>query len=126
MQENCDMLILKNYINGGNLLFSCGAGLSDFVVGYDGYFRLCSSLCHPDCIYDLKKGTIKDARENFVPQIRSLRTDNQEYLEKCSRCNIINLCLWCPAHAYLETGRLDSHVEYFCEVARERQRIINC
>ena len=36
----------------------------------------------------------------------------------------INLCLWCPAHAALETGNMDDWVEYFCAVAHERARAI--
>ncbi|MDY0361386.1 MAG: radical SAM protein [Desulforegulaceae bacterium] len=126
MQRNCEILILNKELKENNYLFSCGAGLSEFVVSYNGYFRLCSSLCHPDCIYDLKKGSIKDARQNFVPKIRAIKSFNKEFLSNCSKCKIINLCLWCPAHAYLETGHLDSYVEYFCEVAKARENIIKC
>ena len=52
--------------------------------------------------------------------VRDLRGANPEFLEKCRRCDIINLCLWCPAHAALETGAMDDWVEYFCEVAHAR------
>jgi hypothetical protein len=38
---------------------------------------------------------------------------------------VINLCLWCPAHAYLETGELDMPVESFCEVAAARAAAIS-
>ncbi|NQU17282.1 MAG: radical SAM protein, partial [Candidatus Saganbacteria bacterium] len=44
--------------------------------------------------------------------------------EKCRRCSIINLCLWCPAHAYLETGEMDAVVDYFCKVAHARAEAI--
>lgn len=47
-----------------------------------------------------------------------------EYLEHCRRCPLVNLCLWCPAHAHLETGELDACPEYFCQVAHERARAI--
>jgi sulfatase maturation enzyme AslB (radical SAM superfamily) len=41
-------------------------------------------------------------------------------LETCRVCPLINLCLWCPAHAYLETGALDGATPYFCDVAHAR------
>lgn len=124
MLESCDVLILPDNLQETSYLFNCGAGVSDFVVSYDGFFRLCSSLNHPDCIYDLKNGSVKDARESFVPIIRSMKSDNKKYFKKCSKCTLFNLCLWCPAHSYLETGILDVPVEYFCEVAEERKKIL--
>jgi hypothetical protein len=32
----------------------------------------------------------------------------------------VNLCLWCSAHAHLETGELEGATPYFCQVARLR------
>jgi radical SAM protein with 4Fe4S-binding SPASM domain len=101
-------------------LFHCGAGTTSFDVTYDGFFRLCSSLRHPDCIYDLRKGTLAEAWNIFTPAVRDLRSTDKVFLEKCRKCPIINLCLWCPAHAYLESGRMDAWCSYFCEVAHAR------
>lgn len=98
----------------------CGAGNSSFTVGYDGSFRLCSSLCHPDTVYDLRGGSLREAWEELVPRVRGLRGTDPEFLKKCRPCPLVNLCLWCPAHAALETGAMDSWVEYFCEVAHAR------
>jgi sulfatase maturation enzyme AslB (radical SAM superfamily) len=52
--------------------------------------------------------------------VRDLRGKNPEFFAKCRRCTIIDLCLWCPAHAALETGALDGWVEHFCEMAHAR------
>ncbi|MCX6674408.1 MAG: hypothetical protein NTY37_11600 [Methanothrix sp.] len=41
-------------------------------------------------------------------------------LETCRVCPIINLYIWCPAHAYLEDGEMDAQVPYFCAVAHAR------
>jgi radical SAM protein with 4Fe4S-binding SPASM domain len=103
-------------------LFYCSAGLRSFSLSYDGRFRLCSSLWHPDCVYDLRKGSLKDAWENFVPRVRELRGKNAS-LMRCSTCPFLPLCLWCPAHVYLETGNLDAWVEYFCLVTQARARM---
>jgi radical SAM protein with 4Fe4S-binding SPASM domain len=121
MEKGCDKLIVPEFSHYGcNHLFHCGAGNGSFSVSYDGKFRLCSSLWHPDCVYDLRKGSLKEAWSTFIPKVRDLRSDRQEFLEKCRRCQIINLCLWCPAHSHLETGEMDAVVDYFCRVAHAR------
>jgi radical SAM protein with 4Fe4S-binding SPASM domain len=105
---------------GCDHLFHCAAGNGSFTVGYDGAFRLCSSLWHPDTVYDLRRGTLREAWQEWVPHVRDLRGSNPEFLEKCRRCALVNLCLWCPAHAALETGAMDDWVDYFCQVAHAR------
>jgi len=108
------------YSPARNHLFKCGAGTESCSISYDGLFRLCSSLWHPDCIYDLKNGTLSVAWRDFVSRTRAMCADRVDFLEKCHICPIIDLCMWCPAHAYLETGDLDRPVEFFCQVAHAR------
>jgi radical SAM protein with 4Fe4S-binding SPASM domain len=103
-----------------DLLFRCGAGKNSFSVSADGKFRLCPSLWAPETLVDLRKGTLRDAWERHAPKVRDIRSKNPAFLEKCRRCELINLCLWCPAHAYLETGAMDAPVDYFCRVAHAR------
>lgn len=121
LEKSCTDLLLADadHIHC-NHLFHCGAGIGNFVVGYDGTFRLCSALVAPGTTYNLRTGTLADAIHNLVPQVRDMRSNKQEYLQSCRSCNLINLCLWCPAHAYLETGQLDGNTEYFCQVAHTR------
>ena len=121
LEKGCDKLIVPEASHiTCNHLFHCGAGNGSFNVSYNGFFRLCSSLWHPDCVYDLRKGSLTDAFYNFVPHVRDMRSDRKEFLEKCRVCPIINLCMWCPAHAHLETGEIDAPVDYFCKVAHAR------
>jgi radical SAM protein with 4Fe4S-binding SPASM domain len=121
LQNNCDKLIMPELAhNACDHLFHCGAGNGSFNVSYDGLFRLCDSLWHPDCTYDLRKGSLADAWDSLVPKVRDLRSDRKEFLETCRVCPIINLCLSCPAHAHLETGELDGVLPYFCQVAHAR------
>lgn len=125
LEQNCHNLLLPG---NNNLtcqhLFLCGAGKSSCIVSYDGLFRLCYPLWHPDTIYDLRKGNLKDAFLNFVPKVLDIRSDQADYLEKCRDCPIVNLCMWCPAYAFLETGYLDKWVEYFCNVAHRRAEML--
>ena len=101
-------------------LFYCGAGKTSFTIDPYGFFKLCSSLSHPDCVYDLRKGSLKEAWEKFVPQVRGMRTENEECRKRCLGCPLINLCMWCPATAYLECKKLDQHIEDFCRLAHAR------
>jgi radical SAM protein with 4Fe4S-binding SPASM domain len=101
-------------------IFRCGVGQRSFVIGPEGLLRPCQSLHHPEFLFDLRKGRLADAWNRFLPQALARKSDRPEYLEKCGKCPIINLCFWCPAHAYLETGELDSPVESFCRVAEAR------
>ncbi len=121
LEEGCGALIIPEFAHSNsNFLIQCDAGIKSFVVGYDGLFRLCSSLCHPACVYDLRKGNLIDAWRNFIPRVRNMRSDRREFLKKCQCCPLINLCMWCPAHAYLEVGELDSPIDYFCKVTHAR------
>ena len=121
LEKGCKELIVPEFEHFKcDHLFHCGAGNGSFDVSYDGFFRLCSSLWQRDCVFDLKKGSLKEAWENFVPKVRDMRSKNKEFLKKCRKCPIINLCIWCPAHSYLETGQLDTPVDYFCQVAHAR------
>jgi len=101
-------------------LFSCGVGNGSLTIGYEGMIRGCSSLYHKDMIYNWREGSLKDAWDKFFPSILGLKTKNKLIMEKCRNCNIVNLCMSCPAHNYLETGDPDSFVEYFCNIAHSR------
>ena len=110
---------------GDTRLFPCAIGSGGFYVGHDGLFRLCGMLNHPDCVYDLTRGNLTRAWGKMVPAIRSMRSKNAAFLSSCRICPFIDLCMWCPAHAYLETGALDRPVSYFCAVAHARAGMLN-
>jgi radical SAM protein with 4Fe4S-binding SPASM domain len=121
MERSCGQFIVPEFAESDcRHVFRCDAGRRNFVVGYDGRFRPCTSLYHPGFFYDLRKGSLAEAWNAFVPEILSRTSDRREYLEKCARCPIINLCLWCPAHAYLEIGVLDAPVDKYCQLAHAR------
>jgi radical SAM protein with 4Fe4S-binding SPASM domain len=125
LEAGCDRLIVPGYADHQcDHLFHCGAGNGSFTVSYDGIFRLCADLWHPDCTYDLRQGRLAQAWDELVPQVRDLRSSDEEFLNRCHRCPIVNLCLWCPAHAHLESGAMDSWSEYFCDVAHARAEAI--
>lgn len=120
LKKNCGVLILEDGQGRCDHLFRCGAGIGSFTVGYNGQFRLCDSLFHPACVCDLRKETLKSACLDLVPRVRELRSVRKTFLENCRPCPLINFCMWCPAHAHLETGELDQPVGYFCDLAHAR------
>ena len=125
LRKSCEKPIVPEFGHVRcNHLFHCGAGNGSFCVSYEGLFRLCSSRWSPDCVYDLRGGSLAEAWFQFVPKVRDMRSGNREFLQKCRVCPLINLCLWCPAHAYLETGAKDAWCEYFCGVAHARAKAI--
>ena len=125
LQESCDTLINEGFTHiGCDHLFHCGAGNGSFNVGYDGTFRLCSSLWAPGTTVNLRHTSLREAWENLVPRVRDLRSHDPEYLQTCRQCAIVNLCLHCAAHAHLETGAMDGATPYFCRVAHARAEAI--
>lgn len=124
LQKTCGVYVATDPSRTGcNHLFHCGAGYDSFNLSYKGLFRLCPSLWHPDCVYDLKRGNLREAWQTFVPAVREMTSENKEFQDKCPVCPIINLCMMCPGHAHLETGAMDTPVEYFCRVAHARAEL---
>jgi radical SAM protein with 4Fe4S-binding SPASM domain len=120
MREFCSKFISPQ----GKNIFSCGAGTRGGCVDAYGYFQPCMLLRHPDTVYDLKKGSFKDALANFFPKIRNIKTKNTDYLNRCVRCFLKGLCEQCPAWSWMEHGTLDTPVDYLCEVAHAQARAL--
>ena len=108
----------------GDDLVTCGAGQGGGCVDAYGRFQLCMLLRHPQTIYDLNKGSLKDALTRFFPKVRKMKALNPDYLYRCARCFISALCEQCPARSWMEHGTLDTPVEYYCRTAHlEAQEI---
>jgi len=108
----------------GEKIFSCGAGCGGGCVDAYGYFQPCMMLRHPDCVYELKNGSLKDALEDFFPKMREIKAKNPDYLNRCAKCFLKGLCEQCPAKSWEEHGTLDTPVEYLCEVAHVQARFL--
>ncbi|MBU1125422.1 MAG: radical SAM protein [Candidatus Omnitrophica bacterium] len=105
-------------------LFRCGTGRGSLAIGYDGWCRMCLSLCHPECIFDLRNHSLTDVWEGCIPQALTKRVQNQALLAQCRNCTFRYLCSWCPAQSYLEAGELDSLIPYLCDAAGKRSQSI--
>lgn len=105
----------------GDRLFACGAGHGTCVDAY-GRAQMCMALRHPDLVCDLKSGSLRDALTGFFPRLRETRAANPDYLARCARCFLKGLCEQCPAKSWIESGTLDTPVEYLCQVAHAQAR----
>ena len=101
----------------GDRLFGCGAGHNPCVDAY-GALQPCLQLRHPETVYNLKTGSLKEALINFFPNLRENKATNPDYLARCARCFLKSLCGQCPAASWAAHGTLDTPVEYHCRVAQ--------
>ncbi len=78
----------------------------------------------PEFMRDLRVTPLKQAITELTSLVKQAESDNPRFLATCAHCEISNLCLWCPAHAHLETGSLEGETPYFCQVAHARAALI--
>ena len=101
----------------GDRLFTCQPFGGSAAVDPYGQLQFCLGLRHPATVYDLEKGTLREAVTDFLPRVRDMRSAVKAYLERCGRCFLKGLCEQCPAKSWAEHGTLDTPVEYFCGIA---------
>ncbi len=106
----------------GRLFASCIAGRRDFHIDPYGGMTFCSFLKEPSMRYDLRKGTVREGWEEFIPSLANREFDSQEHKENCGSCDLRKDCRWCAVYGWLEHGRFSAPVEHLCDVARENRR----
>ena len=125
LKKGCDKLITTPSLKCRYNLFRCSIGYNSLTIGYNGLLRLCASLWHPECVYDLKSGNLSEALALITPKLRAMRTEDADFLKKCGTCSLVNLSMCCPANSYLEAGKMDACIDYFCEIAAARARLLS-
>jgi len=110
-------------VDGDDRLFvSCIAGRREFHVDPYGGMTFCSFVKDPALRFDLRKGTFRQAWDEFIPGLAGKVRGGDEYLENCGSCELRRDCRWCGVYGYLEHGRYGAKVEYLCDAARENRR----
>lgn len=102
----------------GKGIFRCGAGLESATLDAYGILQPCLLLRHPEAVYDLNAGSLRDALSDFFPSLRRRLPQDPRYLERCAQCFLSWMCEQCPAKSWLEHGTLDAPVDYWCDLAR--------
>ena len=106
----------------GRLFGACIARRRDFHVDPYGGMSFCSFIKEPSMRYDLRRGTVREGWEEFIPSLAGRSFEIKEHNDNCGSCELRQDCRWCPVYGWLEHGRFSAPVEYLCEVARENRR----
>ncbi|MBN1458765.1 MAG: radical SAM protein [Armatimonadetes bacterium] len=115
-------------LSGGAVAFddrlfsSCIAVRRDFHIDPYGGMSFCSFIKDPALRYDLRRGTFREAWDEFIPSLADVVRGGDEYRDHCGSCDLRGDCRWCAVYAYLEHGRYSAKVDYLCRVARETRR----
>lgn len=86
----------------------CRAGSTTFWVTYDGQMRPCGML---------EKPTIKMTGNDFDEAWAYTRKERENIMlpAKCTACKWKEICEFCPAVTYAETGHFEEAPEYICK-----------
>lgn len=105
----------RDFPSEDDLLYTCGAGLTNFHIDPYGYLKPC--IMSEGLRYDLGSGSFEEGWRIFMPEIRRKKA-GESY--KCPKCRMKTLCGFCPAVFELECGSGDVPSEYICEIGRRR------
>lgn len=110
---------MKNVVFS-NMIYNCGAGLTNFHIDPDGILKPC--LMINGIHYDLVKGNFSDGWHHVIPRLKEKMVP-KEY--ECSHCKRRSLCGYCPAFFQLETGSEIKKSEFLCEIGHLMYNQIN-
>ncbi len=106
-------------------ILMCAAQVDYFHVDPYGQMCHCLDLKDQALRYDLRRGTFREAWEEFLPSLAESVRGGGEYRENCGSCDNRAYCRWCPARAYLEARRLSAPVPYLCEAAAAKRHFMD-
>jgi len=126
--SSCTEMTLKDpscgIVEGHDRLFaSCIAARRDFHIDPYGQMSFCCFIKDPALRFDLRKGSFRQAWDEFIPALADKVRGGREYTENCGSCALRHDCHWCAVYGYLEHGRFSAKVDYLCQVATEARRI---
>ena len=101
-------------------LFNCTISGGDGIY-IDPYGNLLPCQLIREPAFDLLGRDIEYARSRVLEYLESLGFASGS---KCNGCDLRPACHWCPGRAYVETGRVDAPVGYYCGLAKAWKRSI--
>jgi len=111
----------KNFIMNfsalsGDKLFRCSKYGKSIVIDAYGMAYGCNLLKGERFAFDLNNGSLSEAL-SFFDGLRKTLSKREEYIKRCGNCFLRSYCEMCPALSYIETGELDSPLEYYCSIS---------
>ena len=119
--EPADKSLCLNAGEDDRLFAACIAGRRDFHIDPYGGMTFCCFVTAPALRYNLKRGSFREAWDEFIPSLADQVRGDTEYWENCGRCARRNDCRWCPAYGYLEHGRFLREGSSISAVWRKKQ-----
>lgn len=107
-----------------NRLFPCRVSVKRFAIDARGGFLVCPGVRHPELVYDLHAGSLREAATSHLNRVCGLLHDSANFLSRCSRCALHQACGPCPAYSWTEHGVLDAPPEYYCQVMHAVARLL--
>ncbi len=108
--------------NKKSILGACIACRREIHLDPYGSASFCCFIKDPSYRYNLRKGSLFDCWEKFLPNLSLEVTSDKEYEQNCGSCSLRDECLWCPGYAYLEHRRPTAKIEYLCQAALETKK----
>ncbi len=109
----------------GCLFASCIETRRSFHIDPYGLMTFCCFIKDPALRYDLRKGSVGECWNDFIPSLKDRVKVSGEYSKSCLACDLRKDCRWCPVYGYLEHRNFSAKVDYLCAVARENRRFKN-
>lgn len=100
-------------------LYRCSAGVTGFYIDPLGSLKPC--LMTNNIAFNLGAGSFLEGWNEIAMRIRAKRAAVDF---RCSSCEKLLFCGYCPAFFELENGREDICSEYMCSVGRHRSRYL--
>jgi len=104
------------------IFYNCISSRDAFHIDPYGGMSFCSFVQDPDLRFDLRKGTVQEAWERFIPSLAEKVHGGDEYRQNCGSCKNREHCRWCGVYAYLEHRRSSAPIDYLCEIAETNAR----
>lgn len=103
-------------------IFYCGAGYDSFAIDARGIVYPCLFLNHSRVMIDLKKQSLRDAVNEINTILENWKSESRAYQNRCGSCFLVPICERCAGTAWVENGKVDSYIDYFCESAHKVAR----
>jgi radical SAM protein with 4Fe4S-binding SPASM domain len=104
------------------LFAACIGARRSFHIDPHGKMTFCGFVRDPELLCDLRKESLRECWDSFIPSLADRISGNSEYWDNCGKCDYRSDCHWCPAYAYLEHRRFSARVEYLCAISRNERR----
>lgn len=100
-------------------LYQCAAGMTSYHIDPYGHLSLCMLARNQS--YDLRQGAFREGWQ-FLTGVRD-QPPQHDY--RCNQCELKLLCNCCPGWSQLEHGDPQMAIDYQCQVALGRARVLN-